>query len=404
MSTEAKVITQEEAERREALAASFRPLPGPAKPTDTASFSLAQSDLLQALATLMKTLPPTRYGLDILKHVQIKVETDRIVLRGTNLSTCIEVVLPAQVTRTGTYTIHARTLHDSVKTFPKTGRVKMVVQDGRVNVTCGKRTFSLKDATDGNEFPRLPEVQSSQPCILTVNVLRQAIKEVQFAAGDDDGRVVHLAICMDVREDEMHLVALNGMRMSIRTLALPRVSGRNCMVLVEASSWRLLCDVMPKDGEVTLVWDKERACFTCGNLRLVARLIEGHYPKYQAALPATHKTTFTLQRSELLSLLAAFRPFTRDDSNILKLSYAAEGVTFAARSDEMGEVSEALAMAVTGEDGYALFDAEYIADVLKNVAEESFTFSVSGYGHPCLMTPVGRDDYQALVMPMSCDR
>jgi DNA polymerase III subunit beta len=394
-------ISIQDAERSTTSAVSSSQAPCPVQPKDGTKFVLEREALLRSLELVMKTIPTRRGYPDILFHVQVQVESDHIILSGTNLVTGIVLQVPAQVEQTGTFTINARLLLDCVKTFPKAGAVSICVTSGKVVVASGKRVFTLKDATDGHDFPHIPDVVMENPCCIAADVLRQAVKEVQFAAGDMDGRVVYMAICMHVKEDEMSLVAFDNKRMAMRTLALSYAPVRNEMVLVEAASWRLLCDVVPKDGEITIAWDKEGAAFTCGHLRLVTRLIEGTYPDYTDALPKSHKTTFTLSRSALVSLLNAFRPFTRDSSNILKIFYAPSGsVTFKASSDDLGEVSDELAVEVIGEGGEVFLNAEYVADVLKYVPEESFRFSLSGYGKPCLMTPVGRNDYKAVVMPM----
>ena len=334
--TETAEISAQEVEQRSALAASFRPPAGPAKPTCAASFSLPQPELLQALSTVMKSIPTRRGYPDILFHVQVQAESDHVTLSGTNLATGIVLRVDAQVEQTGIFTINARTLLDCVKSFPKAGSVTLEVKDGRVNVTSGKRNFSLKDTTDAAEFPKFPDSMMARPCVIAADTLRQAVKEVQYAAAIDDSRPIYLAVCMHVLPDSMNLVAMDNKRMAIRTLALPSVSGRDQVVMVEADVWRLLCDVMPKGSTVSIAWDKERASWSVGNLRLVARLISGTYPDYTVPLPTSHKTTFTLGRNTLVSLLNAFRPFTRDSSDILQLFYAPSGlVTFKACSDDL---------------------------------------------------------------------
>jgi DNA polymerase-3 subunit beta len=363
-------------------------------------FTLAQDKILHALELVMKSIPSSRRYPEILFNVLIRAESDYVTLNTTDLSTAISIRVAAWIERTGVYTTNAKMLHKCVKSFPKSGDVTLEVKEEQVVVTCGKRSFSLKEGDDGTEFPALPDVQMPDPLALSCSVLRQAIKEVEFSAADNYDRPIYAAICMHVRETSMDLVACDGRRMAVRTLPLPEVGGRDTSILIPVQSLRLLVDVMPKDGEISISWDEDRAAFICGHLRLVTRLIEGTFPNYayRVTLSKSPKTKISLERSDFVSLLSAFKPATRDSSDILQIFYTSEAVTFKAKSDSL-DATEELVTVFEGEDGYVKLNAEHIADVLKAIEDPVFTLSLSGYGHPCVMVPASRKDCRYLLMP-----
>lgn len=165
---------------------------------------------------------------------------------------------------------------------------------------------------------------------------------------------------------------------------------------------RLLREVLPDASPVSITWNQAQAVFEAGAVRFIAaRREEGSFPSYMAAIPKAYKTTFTLEREELLRLLSAFKLITKDH-NVLRIAYQKSGsVAFSASSNELGEVSDVLSTTVSGEEGNCMFDAQMLETMLRAVQEKAFTFSLSGSITPCLVRPVGRDDYCYVLIPLS---
>ncbi len=366
-------------------------------------FQISREELLPALELVMKSVPTRRNYPDILFHVLIVASTDQITLSGTNLNAGMVVEVPANVERTGIFTINARVLLNCVRTFPKAGSVTLEVKEGRVVVTGGKRSFSLKDGTDGSDFPNL-NGETSQFGTVQASHLRHALSETLFAAGSDDSQwPVFTSVQIHMRADTVLVTAADGYRLAERMISLGEVTEeRDAVLLVPVEALRLLLSVLPQNGEVTLTWNDERVGFSAGPMRFLSTRHEGTFP---LTISPEYQTTFTLERSALLSLLHAFKPITSDGDQILRLSYSENGVVFKASCETLGEASEELMpTAFSGKTGHRIFNASFLMDLLKHMPEERFRFSVSGYGQPSLIVSVGRFDYRYSVMPMEPNR
>lgn len=388
-----------------------------ARPPCTMKFSLTQDALLKVLTLVMKTTNP-RSTLEVLGHFLMVTRPSalenvptQIIFTGTNLETGISIQVEAEVEREGAYTVPAKALLDCVKTFPKGRPVTIEVQAPFVLVSCEKRKFKLRGGLDASEFPLLWQemvLGEGAPYLIESETLRRAIKEVGFAAAADESRPVLTTVCMSVQEELVELVTADAFRIAKVSIPLPKkIEGREATILVPVSSMRLLAEVMPADIPVIVAWDKSRAraVFQAGQVQLLTRLVEGTYPDYAAIIPKAHKTALTLERKQLEQVLQAFKPFAKDSENILKMSFTVWGaVAFHAESEGLGEADDELEADVDGEDGQIIFNLQLLADVLKFVPAETFTFYLSGPDKPGLILPAGRKDFGYTLMPMSTKR
>lgn len=370
------------------------------QPLSGLKIALKRDVLLNALTLVVKSVS-TRSTLPILSHFLIEAHEGRVSISATNLETAICLNVEAHVEADGVCTIGAKLL-DRVKSLPRGSDVTIEVGE-RFVLSSGKRVFAL-NYCDASEFPTLPRVLDGEPITLAGDVLRQGIREVQFAAADDDSRPVFTSICMDIRKNKINLVTADSFRMAIRTIAY--AGDRDVQLLIPVTSMRLLAEILPAHTDVEVTWNDKlsQVIFQAGALTVTSRLIEGTFPNYVGGIPKQHATVFTLGRADLEQILKAFLPFAKDSSNILKLFYAGEAVTFLAESENLGSVRDELPAVIEGDVGHVIFNILYIQDILKSVSSECFTFYLSGEARPAVIVALGRHDYRYVLMPMHPNR
>lgn len=389
----------------------------PEKPPCEMKFTVKQDDLLRVLTLVMKAIS-VRPLLPVLSHVLVatrKVALEgvpaQVVLTCSNLETAISWQCDAEVERAGAFTIPARPLLECVKTFSKGKRITVEVVEPRVYVHCGKRVFKLKGGMDAGEFPTWNEMILGEgaPFALDTDILRQAIKEVQFAAVDDNSRPLLNSICVHIQEETLTLAALDGFRMAVRTITMPiKMRKREAALLVPVASMRLLAEVMPPASPVVVMWDKEKkqAVFQAGLIQVAIRLAEGTFPDYRAVIPNEHSASFTVPRKDLDQIVKAFKLFAQDNANIFRLSYCAEQGTVGclAESEDLGEAYDEIDVPIEGPGGQIIFNIRDLIDLLKHVPVDAFVFKLMKEDKPGLITPLGRRDYSFVLMPMTHKR
>jgi DNA polymerase III sliding clamp (beta) subunit (PCNA family) len=150
-----------------------------------------------------------------------------------------------------------------------------------------------------------------------------------------------------------------------------------------------------------VTWDRalSQIMFQAGNVILVTSLMDEAFPDYTQAIPTAFDTTFTLNRRDLVRMLRAFKLISQD--GCVKLSYHTSGVVkFEAKSEELGDVDNALQTSVSGNAGEMLLNVHLLTDVIENVCASSLLFELSGPVEPLVIVPTGRNDCVSVLMPM----
>lgn len=325
----------------------------------------------------------------------------------TNFTAALCLQVEANVEHEGAFAVPAKALCDCVLSFPKGQAVRIERQQDSVEVRCGQRIFHLRGGMDAHTFPRVWQNVPFGPGMLLAadaRQLAQAVSEVQFCAAGNLASTIFSTVSFHLLEDHLELVATDMSRLAIRTLPLPTpIEGCDETFPVLASSLRLFTEIMPAEHPVTVVWDskKNMAVFQAGWGRLVTSLDPGTYPSYTPALPKTILTTFVLPAKGLAQILKAFRPFVRDSDNYLNLSYQTDTVRFSAASQQVGEVIEELNIPIAGPAGDVALNFQHLVEVLKSLsASEAFTFHLAGARKAVMLTPVDRQDYRYVLMPL----
>ena len=103
------------------------------------------------------------------------------------------------------------------------------------------------------------------------------------------------------------------------------------------------------------------------NLMIVSKLIEGNYPNYRQVIPSECKDRVTLERESLLVALRRASLLCTEKSNSVKLQFTKNNLAVIAKSPDVGEARESLAINYKGKEVAVAFNPEYLMDPLRNM-------------------------------------
>lgn len=253
--------------------------------------TLPIAELRPALAGLSKIIP-RRPTLPVLGCIRIeRTKTNRIELTGTDLDTTAVVQLdsPAQGEPT-VFLVSYEDLNNVSKSCGKEDALVLTpVEENRVAIRFpvgGQMIEHRCDSITVEEFPAIAEV-SGEPIPLDGN-LRGAIHDAMACASTDPTRLILNGAYLDVSKPEGHyVVATDGHHLfSSNSFKLPLAES----LMIPSHrffGWR----AFNNDGDWTLRAAKPerneptRFEIATKHWRLIARSLEGQYPKWRAVLP-----------------------------------------------------------------------------------------------------------------------
>jgi DNA polymerase III subunit beta len=372
-----------------------------------------QKALAEGLATVDRAVP-SKSPLPVLSNVLLATEEGRVKLVANNLEMAISCWIGADIADEGRITLPARLLSDFVGTLGG-GDIQMTLKPGTrtMNLKCGRYEANI-NGIDADDFPAVPTVGDGPRIQIPARTLRHAISQVAFAAATDDTRPVLSGVLVMIDGDELTMAAADGFRLAVRTVTIEAGGSEKLTMLVPARTLIELSRIVPDTEdpiEIAATPTKNQVMFQYPNILVVSRLIEGQFPDYQRIVPASYQTRVVLPVSELLQATKTAAVFSRDNSNIVRISVTPSGdelipgrVDVSASSAEMGDNAGQLDGSVEGEEMQIAFNGRFLRDALEAVSGGEVALEMNGPTAPGLVKPVSGGGHLHVIMPMHVSR
>jgi len=206
-----------------------------------------------------------------------------------------------------------------------------------------------------------------------------------------------------VEDGKMVAVATDSFRLAEKTVT-DTSGGGTADVLLPLKHAQELMHILDKSSveQVEIVIDDAQLSLTADGLQFSSRIIEGNFPNYKEVIPKTFTTEATLLKSDFTETLRKARVFAGPNEHVGFHVYPKKKVfDVTAQSAAIGEMSDTLDAAVSGEDIDVNFHIGYVADCLQSIPSDSIVLGFSGAGRPLVLRGASDASFTYLVMPLN---
>jgi len=139
-----------------------------------------------------------------------------------------------------------------------------------------------------------------------------------------------------------------------------------------------------------------------GGTRIIARLIEGEWPNWQAVLPTTCATWLTADRADLIGALQRASLMCKDDLTAVVLKLEGDSLIITATQAEVGEAREELTVQHGG-DGVldVALRPKYLRDALAVMGSDEVRMEYTSFRHPVKVLDESDPGFIYVVMPVT---
>jgi len=363
--------------------------------------SCLQENLNRGLSVVGRAVA-TRTTLPITNNVLLATDQSRLKLAATNLEMAISCWIGAKVEEEGAITVPARLLTEFISSLPSEKvDISLSPQTKTLGLKCARFEARIS-GIDAKDFPPIPKVDGGIATKVEVEVLRQGISHVEFAAATEESRPVLTGVDAKFDGDLLTLAAADGFRLAVYKLPVPVPVSEKTEVIIPARTLAELNRLMTDEEavEITVNPSKGQALFRLKNIELVSQLIQGTFPNYAQLIPQSYNTKAVVSVSDFLRATKTASIFARDGSGIVRLMIAPGKVVVSARSEEVGEDVGEVDAIVEGQEAKIAFNGKYLTDVLSVLREAQVALETTSPSSPGVVRPVGVDNYIHVVMPM----
>lgn len=347
-------------------------------------------------------------NLPILNNVLLEAKEGLLKLSSTNLEIGISNSVRCKVDQEGSFTVDARLLSDYVNLLSKDQIKIELKEDDFLQVSCGNSKTKIKGMVS-DDFPVIPKIDKEKPYSVKTADFKNALSQVIFAVSTSETRpeISGVLMCFNKQKNKLVIVGTDSYRLTEKTLNLDKNQEEKDVIVPIKTLQELLRilnnlkEYSNQIEEINIYLSENQILFTCDNIELISRLIEGQYPDYKQIIPKDFKTKITVSAIELAKIIKTVSLFSKNGIFDINLLFdPAQGLVAKSTNAQIGESTSVLEVEYEGEINETVLNYRYLLDGINNIGADEIEFSLIDNNIPCVMRPKGKDDYLYIIMPI----
>ena len=373
-------------------------------------FTINRSVFANQLNNVLRAIS-SKTTIPILTGVKIVVEDQQVILTGSNADITIQTTLSVEngknaltVEEPGAIVLPVRFFSEIIKKLPDQD-VTIEVHDGfQAKISSGTAEFQI-NGQDANNYPHLPEIQSSATIAVGADLLRDVVEQTRIAVSKQESRPILTGIHMRLSDDQLVAVATDSHRLAQRKVTVP-TNGQSYDVVIPGNSMtelaRMIADVK---GDIQIQIAENQVLFQFDNALFYSRLLEGMYPETSRLIPDTADTTIELEAGNFLAAIDRASLLSHQGhNNVVKLSLDPDtnSAKISGDSADVGNVEEDVSFEkLTGAKLEISFNPDYMSDALKSFGQASVLLSFTSPLRPFTLVPTeDQENFVQLITPV----
>lgn len=339
-------------------------------------------------------------SLPVLSCVLLEATKD-LSVRATNLEAGVDSKVPGEVGEKGVVAVPAAILSQTLRAV--SGDKVALKTDGPNLLIESRGSKTLIKAVAHDEFPAFSASGKGKGLVISRERLLQALQSVAYAASTSMIRPELGSVYIKVEDSKLLAVATDSFRLAEKMVSDASNTG-TADVLLPLKHAQELMHILEKttaDTVEVFIEDAQLVLSTDG-LEFNSRIIDGTFPNYKEIMPKSFTTEVTLLKSDFAEALRKARVFAGADQHVGFHVYPKKKVfDVTAQSAAIGEMSDSLEAALSGEDIDVNFHIGYVADCLQSIPSDSLVLGFSGAGRPLVIKGASDATFTYLVMPLN---
>jgi len=285
------------------------------------------------------------------------------------------------------------------------GEVRLTPNGTSCKIEAGSAEWTLP-TENADEFPGTGLEDAPALARIPCDQFARAVNAVSYAADTTSTRFALGGICVEVNRGDgtVTFVATDGRRLSTAEIEIGQDTddAQRLVPVAAMHTIRDLCDGHDEEA-VQLDSTASELIATLPNARVIARLVEGKFPRWRDVIPEHDTSPTTATIAELRAATRAASICTSEQSKGVDYTFEGDTIALKGQSSEFGTAAVTCPVVEQGHVCTAKLDPQFVLQFLDGLPADGEP-TVSILAKDSSSAVVFRcDDYTGLVMPLSED-
>lgn len=358
-----------------------------------------KSALLTGVNTVLKAVP-ARTTMPILECILINTTSGVIKLTANDMDLGIETTVDGDVLDKGCIALEAKLFSEIVRKLPDSEVTIETDDNNKALIKCEKAKFNIA-GKDGEDFVALPEIEKIHFITLSQFSLKEIIRQTIFSISDNESNRMMSGELLQIDQDQLRLVSLDGQRISIRKISL-KESYDPIKAVIPGKTLNEISKILSgdMDDDVRIYFTDRHVLFEFDQTVVVSRLLEGEYFQIDKMISSDYNTKITINKKELQGCIERASLLIRESERKPIIINVTDGSMEMKIQSAMGSMNEDIDISKEGRDIMIGFNPKFILDALRVIDDEEITTYLVNPKAPFIIKN-DEQSYIYLVLPIS---
>ena len=357
---------------------------------------------LQKAINVLQKVSQNKTSSNLPGAIYMTTKNGQVELQGNNFELGIRLTIDGDIKEPGTLVVGSRYFQELIRKLPGDTIELYKPEDGNsLTITSGSSEFNLV-TLHPDDFSLVEQIHDQDHVNIDSFAMKELIDLTNYAAATDEDRPVFTGALLEIKENEVTMVATDTHRMAVKKITIDEPATTPMRAIIPTKTLAEVSRLLPTDNPamINIIWNRTQIVFNFESIYIISRLIEGTYPEYEKVIPSQFDSSAVIDRREFAGAVDRVSLLAKDISyNVIRYDWAESNVTLSTQNTEIGMAKEDVAVEFKGTPFTISFNGRYISDILRHSTGDNIHLFLKQNG-PVVIRQDNNPNYTYVVTPV----
>ena len=357
---------------------------------------------LQKAINVLQKVSQNKTSSNLPGAIYMTTKNGQVELQGNDFELGIRLTIDGDIKEPGTLVVGSRYFQELIRKLPGDTIELYKPEDGNsLTITSGSSEFNLV-TLHPDDFSLVEQIHDQDHVNIDSFAMKELIDLTNYAAATDEDRPVFTGALLEIKENEVTMVATDTHRMAVKKITIDEPSTTQMRAIIPTKTLAEVSRLLPTDNPamINIIWNRTQIVFNFESIYIISRLIEGTYPEYEKVIPSQFDSSAIIDRREFAGAVDRVSLLAKDISyNVIRYDWAESNVTLSTQNTEIGMAKEDVAVEFKGTPFTISFNGRYISDILRHSTGDNIHLFLKQNG-PVVIRQDNNPNYTYVVTPV----
>ena len=357
---------------------------------------------LQKAINVLQKVSQNKTSSNLPGAIYMTTKNGQVELQGNDFELGIRLTIDGDIKKPGTLVVGSRYFQELIRKLPGDTIELYKPEDGNsLTITSGSSEFNLV-TLHPDDFSLVEQIHDQDHVNIDSFAMKELIDLTNYAAATDEDRPVFTGALLEIKENEVTMVATDTHRMAVKKITIDEPATTPMRAIIPTKTLAEVSRLLPTDNPamINIIWNRTQIVFNFESIYIISRLIEGTYPEYEKVIPSQFDSSAIIDRREFAGAVDRVSLLAKDISyNVIRYDWAESNVTLSTQNTEIGMAKEDVAVEFKGTPFTISFNGRYISDILRHSTGDNIHLFLKQNG-PVVIRQDNNPNYTYVVTPV----